>query len=227
MGLGRFVCRVDRFRRLVPRGTAVGANYLQARRNVMGEKLNEGLLYDLLTKRRNGQFTADELLFAADHPEFIRWAMAHPKEAKGLCERTLMTVKREFSPSEVYARELGFEVVEGEDVARTLKSAADLEAVSFLEPEDYGRVSGETMRARGKAKKANLGLADLKVALDDQTKISVEEGVQYIVFSGTLLRFPGGALFVAYLHRNDDGWYLDFRGVAIDWRDIARLARCK
>lgn len=193
----------------------------------MGLKLDEGVLYDLFTKRRNGQFTADELIYAADHPGFIRWAMAHPEEAKGLCEGTFMTVKRELSPSEAYARELGFEVVGGEDVAPTLKLAADLEAVSFLEIDDNGRVNGEVMRARAKAKEANLGLMDLKVALADQAKISVEEGVIYIVFAGTLLRGPRGRLCVAYLFWVDDRWVVNFLGVAGDWGDGVRLARGK
>jgi len=193
----------------------------------MGEKLDEGLLLDLIQKRRAGKFTGDELLWAADHPEVIRWAMAHPKEVEGLCERTLVTAKRELSPSEAYARELGFEVVEGEDVAPTLPSAADLEAVSFLEPEDSGVVTGKTLRARAKVKETNLGLMDLKVALADPKKIFVEKGVQCIVFAGTLLRSRGGDLYVACLYRNGDGWYLNFSRFAIAWLDDARLARCK
>jgi len=193
----------------------------------MGQKLDEGLLFDLLEKRRAGKFTGDELLWAADHPEVIRWVMEHLKEAKGLCERTLVTAKRELSPSEAYARELGFEVVEGEDVLPTLKSAADLEAVPFHEPDDKGRVSGETMRQRAKERKANLGLMDLKVALDDPTKISVELQPYYIVFPGTVLRGPDGRLYVVVLNRRGGGWYLDFRRVADDLFGYARLARCK
>lgn len=130
------------------------------------------------------------------------------------------TAKSAF-PSEAIAREYGYTVVE--DVEPTLSSAADLEAVSFLEPGEFV-VSGETMRQRAVVKKANLGLADLKVALDDQKKISVEE---YIVFSGTLLRNPDGHLCVAVLRWGDDGWYLDFGRVACGWFDSDRLARCK
>jgi hypothetical protein len=50
----------------------------------MGEKLDEGLLFDLLEKRRAGKFTGDELLWAADHPEVIRWAMGRPAVAAAI-----------------------------------------------------------------------------------------------------------------------------------------------
>jgi hypothetical protein len=193
----------------------------------MEQKLDEGLLFDLLTKRRAGKFTADELLFAADHPEFIRWAMAHLEEASGLAEHKLVTVKRELSPSEILAPNLildGWEIVE--DVEPTLKSAADLGVVSFFEPgESY--VPGETMRSRARAKRANLGLVDLKVALADQKKIVVDDDVHCIVFSGTVLQNPNGSPCVAFLDRSDDGWCLRWRGVAFDWGGNDRLARCK
>ena len=37
----------------------------------MAEAIDEGVLYDLLTKRRAGRFTADDLLWVADHPTII------------------------------------------------------------------------------------------------------------------------------------------------------------
>jgi len=37
----------------------------------MAEAVDEGILYDLLTKRRAGKFTADDLLWVADHPTII------------------------------------------------------------------------------------------------------------------------------------------------------------
>lgn len=37
----------------------------------MAEAIDEGILYDLLTKRRAGKFTADDLLWVADHPTII------------------------------------------------------------------------------------------------------------------------------------------------------------
>jgi len=129
----------------------------------------------------------------------------------------------------------GYTVVE--DVAPTLKSIGDLDLASFLEPgESY--VNGETMRQRAVVLKANLGLADLKVALADQAKISEEAKPFYIVFPGTVLRDPdgrlcvaylswGGDLCVAYLGWDDDRWVVDFDRVASDWDDDDRLARCK
>jgi len=193
----------------------------------MGQKLDEGLLYDLFTKRRAGQFTGDELLWAADHPKVIRWAMKHPKEAEGLCERPLATVKRELSPSERLAADLipaGWTVVD--DVAPTLKSASDLEAIGFLR-EGESAVSGETMRARAKEIKVNLGLADLAVAMNDKAKISAELRPYCLVFSGTVLRGPDGSLCVACLDWGVDGWYRSFYRVACVWSDLDRLVRGK
>ena len=118
----------------------------------------------------------------------------------------------------------GWRIVE--DVAPTLKSAADLDTVSFMEPdEDY--VPSETQRQRAKAKKANLGLADLKVALSDQGKISKEARRFYIVFLGTVLLRPDGGLCVACLRWVDDGWHLNWHYLGYDWRGLGRLARSK
>lgn len=57
-------------------------------------RIDEGLLYDLLTKRRAGQFTGEELLWAADHSAIIRWAMANLATAEGLRKGDLIVVNR-------------------------------------------------------------------------------------------------------------------------------------
>jgi hypothetical protein len=40
-----------------------------------------------------------------------------------------------------------------------------------------------------------------------------------------ILRNPNGNLYVAYLNRNDDGWYLNWNYLDNDWNDNDRLAR--
>lgn len=59
----------------------------------MGKKIDEGFLFDLLEKRRAGHFTADELGWAADHPEVIRWAVSHLHVVEGLRNGNLKTVQ--------------------------------------------------------------------------------------------------------------------------------------
>lgn len=132
--------------------------------------------------------------------------------------------KSEF-PSAAIAREYGYTVVE--DVAPTLDPDADLEFVSFLEPGE-SVVSGETMRKRAVALKANLGLADLKFLLEHQDKIPAEfRGTKYLAFPGTVLRSPHGCLFVACLYWDVGRWVVDFDRVADDWFVVDLLPRCK
>ncbi len=131
-------------------------------------------------------------------------------------------------PSSVIAADLipeNWEVVK--DVVPTLKSASDLDIVPVLESDDNASVLGEEMRRRAVAKKANLGLADLKVAMDDKTEILAEARPYCIVFSGTLLRRPDGGLFVACLSWGDDRWVVRFIDFAVGWGNNDRLVRCK
>lgn len=143
---------------------------------------------------------------------------------QAIVEGRFETVVKPAFPSEAIAREYGYTVVE--DVEPTLKSASDLAIVPFLD-EGEPPISGEEMRKRAVVRKANLGLVDLKVALDDQAKISAELQPYYIVFSGTLLRSSGGDLCVAYFYWGGARWVVRFDRVVDDWLGVGRLARCK
>lgn len=60
----------------------------------MSERIEEGLLFDLISKRRAGQFTGDEILWAVDHMGVVRWAMANLATMEGLRKGDLVAVKR-------------------------------------------------------------------------------------------------------------------------------------
>jgi hypothetical protein len=197
MGLGHFVCRADRFRR----HPAVGVNYLQAKERVMGEKLDEGLLFDLLEKRRAGKFTADELLWAADHPEVIRWAMARPKVVAGI--RRILAVL----PAEMTIGGVTYEIL------------------SFLKGDEKFAV-GHTMVSRAKEIGANLGKEDCEHILAHQGEIPAALRGK-IVFVFPDMRHPDGRGSVACLRWGDGGWYRGFSGVARVWYGYDRLLRRK
>jgi hypothetical protein len=140
------------------------------------------------------------------------------------------SVKRELFPSEKFAEDIippGYQIVE--DVAPTLKSVDDLEFLPILEEGEIS-VSGEEMRRRAKAKRANLGLADLVVVLRDlreRKEISSHMQGNYITFSGTVLRRPGGGLYVAFLGWDGGRWVVVFRWLADDWNSGGRLPHPK
>ncbi len=113
-----------------------------------------------------------------------------------------------------------------EDVAPTLKSAGDLEFIPVLR-EGEPSVRGDVMRQRAKEQNANLGLADLKRALETQAEIPAGLQGKYITFAGTVLRHADGYLYVADLYWHDDRWFVNFCRLDHDWRDSVRLARCK
>lgn len=156
----------------------------------------------------------------------LRKVMADPS----LCERVAQTIMgRTVSvfPSLTLAADLipeGWEVVE--DVSPSDFWVKDLEFFSFLKDgESY--ISGEAMRKRARAEKADLGLVDGKYLLAHQEEIRVELRGKYIPLPGTVLRDPGGRLYVPCLCWDGDRWCLDFDWLALDWRDRGRLARRK
>lgn len=61
----------------------------------MSERIDEGLLFDLISKRRAGQFTGEEILWAVDHVRIVRWAMANLATMEGLLKGDLAVVKRD------------------------------------------------------------------------------------------------------------------------------------
>lgn len=65
----------------------------------MGKTLDEGLLFDIITKRRAGKFTADEFLWTADHPEIVRWAMANLSIVEDYITGRLVVVKPDGFPT--------------------------------------------------------------------------------------------------------------------------------
>jgi hypothetical protein len=134
--------------------------------------------------------------------------------------------KSEF-PSLATAADLipeGWTVVE--DVAPTLSSAGDLEFIPVLR-EGEPPVRGDVMRQRAKEQNANLGLADLKRALETQAEIPAGLQGKYITFAGTVLRDAVGDLYVAYLYWHDGRWVVDFSWLDSGWGGSDRLARCK
>jgi hypothetical protein len=134
--------------------------------------------------------------------------------------------KTEF-PSATLAADLipsGWTIVE--DVAPTLSSAGDLEFIPVLR-EGEPPVRGDVMRQRAKEQNANLGLADLKRALETQAEIPAGLQGKYITFAGTVLRNAGGNLYVACLGWGGGRWIVGFCRLAGGWGDDVRLARCK
>lgn len=204
----------------------------------MPEEITEGLLFDLLTKRRTNQFTGDELLWAADHPKVIRWAAKNLGIIEGLQNGTLTTVKRNPFPSELLAAELipEYEDKSGqkrkwevlEDVQSIEFKVGDLEFPIFLKDGDPGYILGDELRRRAAGElKANLGLVAAKYLLEHQDEIPARMQKFYIVLPGTLLRVSDGHLRVAYLGFDEGRWVLNFRWVGRDFNGLDRLARCK
>lgn len=204
----------------------------------MPKEITEGLLFDLLTKRRANQFTGDELLWAADHPEVIRYAAANLGIIEGLRNGTLTATKRDPSPSELLAAELipEYEDKSGkkrkweilEDVQPIEFKVGDLEFPAFLKDGDPGYILGDELRRRAAgALKANLGLVAAKYLLEHQDEIPVEMQKFYIVLPGTLLRDSVGILRVACLRFGEGRWVLGFRWVDGLFNGHGRLARCK
>lgn len=210
----------------------------------MATEITEGFLLDLITKRRAGKFTAEELKFAADHPGVIRWAQENLGIIEGLRNGTLSAVKRNPFPSEVLAAELIPEYEDGsgqkrkwevlEDVQPIEFKVGDLEFPIFLKDGDPGYIVGEELRRRAVELRGNFGLVAAKYLLEHQDEIPTEMQKFYIVLPGTLLRDSDGGLRVACLGFGGGRWVLSFRwvghfrgfgGGGFDGR--GRLARCK
>jgi hypothetical protein len=170
----------------------------------MGEKLDEGLLLDLIQKRRAGKFTGDELLYAADHIEVIRWAMARPKVVAGI-QRILSTLPTEMTIA-----------------GRTY------EILSFLK-EGEKSVYGGVMVERAKEMNAHLGQEDCEFLLAHQNEIPPAlRGEIEFVFPDLRGRDPAeDREFVACLGSDDGGWYQGQPWLAGVWDDRVRLLRRK
>lgn len=128
-------------------------------------------------------------------------------------------------PSSTLASSYGYTVLE--DVTPSEFKVVDLELVPFLNPEDGGRIGGETLRQRAVTLKANLGLVNAKYILDHQSEIPTEFRDYVLVFTGTLLRVSGGGLHVACLCWYGGCWHLDFDWLDCGFSGVGRLVRCK
>ena len=119
----------------------------------------------------------------------------------------------------------GWKIIE--DIPASLDfEVKDLKLIEFLdEGESY--INGEELRKRAKELKANLGIKDCEFVLENQSEIPEELRKYFLVFSGTVLRSPGGNLQVAYLCWLGDCWVLDFRWLGYYFLGFVRLASCE
>lgn len=166
----------------------------------MAREIGEDLLFDLINKRRAGEFTGDEILWAAEHPWVIRWAREHFDIVNGLRTGQLGTVKHESLPCVRLAREL---IPQGWKVAVIDGVFQDVEpSVSDLSKLKLDEVVG-----------GKLGLADGKRFLIYQRQLPAEFFDWSITLGGTILCDENGDLHFPCLLPNEGHWYLDFDSV--------------
>jgi hypothetical protein len=109
-----------------------------------------------------------------------------------------------------------------EDVKPSQFQMKDIEFVTYLH-EDETSISGDEMRRRAAALKANLGILDGKYLLDHQDEIPKDMRDKYIVLSGALLRNYAGVLHVAVLCFVGGRWHIGFTWLVDGWRGSGRL----
>lgn len=96
-----------------------------------------------------------------------------------------------------------------EDVEPTLIEGCTLDFLPFLEGNETS-IGGELMYRRAWAKRANLGLSDVKFVLANQHLIPYEMRGNYLLFAGTKFLNPDGRFYVPCLIWNNDCWLLKF-----------------
>lgn len=88
-------------------------------------------------------------------------------------------------------------------------------------------IETEKMIKKSKEMNCYFGIAEAEYLLDHQDKIPKELQDNYIVFPATILRSPGGDLYVPYLYFDGDRWVLVFRWESGDWGSRGRFAKCE
>lgn len=120
----------------------------------------------------------------------------------------------------------GWTVVE--DVQRKIVPIEELELFAFLKEGEY-RISSEEMRRRAKEAEADFGLDQAEYLLGKQEKVPKGYRDFDLLFPGSVLRSPGGALSVPSISWSGRRWYLfsDFLGSAFYSYPGERLVRHK